>query len=84
MAVCWRCPQCSEISCEDDVNLTDNAVACDHCQRPFPQQETLCAVCDAPNPWARRDSIRFWCRECGTTQKFFSIGGLKPAATLIS
>ena len=72
MAVCWRCPQCSEISCEEDVNLTDSPVACDHCQQPFLQQQTLCTVCDAPNPFSRRDSIRFWCRECGTTQKFYS------------
>jgi hypothetical protein len=72
MAVCWRCPSCSEISCEDDVNATGNPVACDSCQRPFPQQETLCTVCDAPNPWTRRDTLHFLCRECGTTQTYFS------------
>lgn len=72
MAVCWRCPGCNEVSCESDVNLTDNPVACDHCLRPFSQQETLCTVCDAPNPWVRRDSIHFLCRECGKTQMFFS------------
>lgn len=72
MAVCWRCPQCGEVSCEDDVNLSDSPVACDHCRQPFPQQQTLCTICDAPNPWARRDSIHFLCRECGTTQMFHS------------
>jgi hypothetical protein len=71
MAVCWRCPACSEVSCEDDVNLS-GPVFCDHCQRPFPQQQTLCPVCDTPNPWARCDSIHFLCRECGTMQAFFS------------
>src|SRR3954447_9920299 len=72
MAVCWRCPSCSEVSCEDDVNVTGNPVACDHCERPFPQQETLCTVCDAPNPWTRRDTLHFLCRECGTAQTYFS------------
>jgi hypothetical protein len=72
MAVCWRCPRCNEISCEDDVNLTDSPVSCDHCLEPFPQQQTLCPVCDAPNPWAKRDSLHFLCRECGTTQMFLS------------
>ena len=69
MAVCWRCPVCSEISCEDDVNLS-GPVSCDHCARPFQQSETLCTVCDAPNPWTRRDSIHYWCKECGTRQRF--------------
>jgi hypothetical protein len=72
MAVCWRCPLCSEVSCEDDMNATGNPVACDHCERPFPANETLCTVCDAPNPWQRRDTLHFLCRECGTTQTFFS------------
>jgi len=69
MAVCWRCPACSEVSCEDDVNVS-GPVSCDHCDRPFPQNETLCPVCDTPNPWIRRDSIHYWCRECGTRQRF--------------
>ncbi len=47
------------------------AVACDHCRWPFAQSETLCAVCDSPNPWTRRDSLHFLCRECGTTQSYF-------------
>jgi hypothetical protein len=72
MAVCWRCPSCNEISCEDDVNAAGPSVACDHCQQPFPPAETLCPLCDAPNPWARRDSLHFLCRECGTTQTFYS------------
>jgi hypothetical protein len=72
MAVCWRCPSCSEVSCEDDVHVTGNAVACDHCERPFTQQETLCTVCDTPNPWTRRDTLHFLCRECGTAQTYFS------------
>jgi len=73
MAVCWRCPSCSEVSCEEDVNLS-GPVSCDHCHLPFPQNETLCPVCDALNPWARRDSIHFLCRQCGTMQMFFSHG----------
>lgn len=72
MAVCWRCPFCHEVSCEVDVNADGLPVACDHCERPFPPQQTLCPVCDTPNPWARRDSIHFQCRECGTTQSFSS------------
>jgi hypothetical protein len=75
MAVCWRCPECSEVSCEENVNLT-GPVSCDHCKQPFTQNETLCTICDTPNPWARRDSIHFWCRECGTMQRFLSHGVL--------
>lgn len=71
MAVCWRCPNCNEISCEDDVNAAGHPLACDHCGRPFPPSETRCPLCDAPNPWARRDSVHFWCRECGHTQTFY-------------
>jgi len=73
MAVCWRCPSCKQVSCENDVNITTaHPVSCDHCERPFPQTETLCPVCDGPNPWARRDSVHFWCRQCGTMQMFLS------------
>ena len=73
MAVCWRCPSCNQVSCENDVNITTaHPVSCDHCERPFPQIETLCPVCDGPNPWARRDSVHFWCRQCGTMQMFLS------------
>ncbi|MEO6260568.1 MAG: hypothetical protein ABIP63_09460 [Thermoanaerobaculia bacterium] len=60
------------MSCEDDGNAAGNPVACDHCGRPFPTHETLCTLCDAPNPWSRRDSLRFICRECGTAQTFYS------------
>lgn len=70
--VCWRCPGCSEVSCEDDVNSQGRPLACDHCERPFIPQETKCPVCDSLNPWARRDSVHFWCRECGNTQTFYS------------
>lgn len=75
MAVCWRCPSCNEVSCEDDVNLS-GPVSCDHCELPFPPNETLCPVCDAPNPWTRRDSIHFLCRECGTRQRYLSHNAL--------
>lgn len=75
MAVCWRCPSCNGISCEDDVNLS-GPLSCDHCAASFAQDETLCPVCDAPNPWTPRDSIRFWCTECGTTQRFLSFSSL--------
>ena len=70
MAVCWRCPECSEVSCEVDISTTGSPVACDHCGRPFPPQDTLCPVCDARNPWSRSDSVHFLCRECGTTQTY--------------
>jgi len=51
------------------VNRT-GPLSCRHCEKDFAQDETLCPVCDAPNPWARRDSIHYWCRECGTRQRF--------------
>jgi len=77
MAVCWRCPRCGEVSCEDDANAAGRPLACDHCERPFLPAETQCTVCDAPNPWSRRDSVHFWCRECGNTQTFY---GFTPQA----
>jgi predicted amidophosphoribosyltransferase len=54
------------------VNAAGKPVACDACERPFPPQNTLCTLCDAPNPWTRRDTLHFLCTECGTTQTFFS------------
>ena len=50
MAVCWRCPICSEVSCEDDANAAGRPLACDNCERALLPMETLCAVCDAPLP----------------------------------
>lgn len=70
MAVCWRCPVCNGVSCEVDVNAAGLPLACDHCERPLLPPETLCPVCDAPNPWSRRDSLHFLCRECGEVQTF--------------
>jgi predicted amidophosphoribosyltransferase len=54
------------------MNVVGRPVACDECERPFPQQETLCPVCDTPNPWSRSDTVHFLCRECGTKQTFYS------------
>jgi RNase P subunit RPR2 len=72
MAVCWQCPSCSAISCEDDVNAEGKPLACDQCERAFLPVETLCPVCAAPNPWSRRDTIRLWCRSCGEVQRFLT------------
>lgn len=72
MAVCWRCPKCRAISCEDDGNAIGKPLACDECERPILPGDTECPVCDAQNPWARRDSIHFWCRECGNMQTLHS------------
>lgn len=54
------------------MNAQGRPLACDHCERPFQPQETQCPVCDAANPWARRDTLHFLCRECGNTQTFYS------------
>jgi len=59
------------VSCEEDVNRC-GPLACDACGVSFEEPETLCPVCDAPNPWTPRDSIHFWCRTCGTTQRYLS------------
>jgi predicted amidophosphoribosyltransferase len=71
MAVCWRCPVCLEVSCETDAGADGMPLACDHCERAVLPIEALCAICDAPNPWSRRDSIHFICRECGEQQTFY-------------
>lgn len=78
MAVCWRCPSCNEISCEEDANRV-GTVVCDHCSASLDEEETLCAVCDAPNPWKRRDSIHFLCIECGTMQRYLSFTSAERA-----
>ena len=44
------------------MNVVGRPVACDECERPFPQQETLCPVCDSPNPNTR--SFRALSPEC--------------------
>jgi hypothetical protein len=54
------------------VNWQGQPLACDHCEVLSPPYDTLCPTCDTPNPWARRDTLHFWCRECGTTQMFLS------------
>jgi hypothetical protein len=72
MAICWKCPRCSEISCEEDVNAQGQPLSCDSCERVFLPSETECPVCHSPNPWARRDSVHYWCRTCGHTQMFHS------------
>ena len=48
-------------------------LACDHCERAVLPNEALCAICDAPNPWSRRDSVHFICRECGEMQTFYGV-----------
>jgi len=47
-------------------------LACDHCERALLPIETLCAVCESPNPWRRRDSLHYTCAECGNSQTFYS------------
>lgn len=73
MAVCWNCPRCGERSCEDDPNASGRPLSCDHCERMFLPAETLCPVCESATPWTRRDSIHYWCRECGHTQAFHTL-----------
>jgi hypothetical protein len=71
MAICWRCPECSQISCENDITVVEPSVVCDHCSCTLRTAETLCAICDTPNPWSRRDSLHYLCRECGHLQTFY-------------
>ncbi len=70
MAVCWRCPSCQEVSCEIE-NAAASSLACDHCQQAVMPHEALCTVCESPNPWTRRDTLHFVCRECGNSQTFY-------------
>ncbi len=72
MAVCWRCPSCGAISCEVDVNATGQPLSCDHCERMVLPPQTLCPICETPNPWRRRDSLHFICTECGNSQTYYS------------
>jgi hypothetical protein len=72
MAVCWRCPDCDEVSCETEIQVAGQPLACDHCERAQIACQTRCVVCDSPNPWSRRDTIHFLCRCCGHVQTFYS------------
>jgi RNase P subunit RPR2 len=72
MAICWRCPDCGHVSCETEVESQGKALACDRCERPSIPENTQCIVCDAPNPWARRDSVHYFCRSCGHVQTYYS------------
>ena len=72
MAVIWRCPGCGEAVGESDPTLSVSHLVCHHCGEIYLQRETLCVVCDAPNPWSARDSLHFWCRVCGNTQTWLS------------
>lgn len=72
MAVQWRCPDCDEVSFELDVLSSVSTVRCDSCYASVSKSATLCAVCDAENPWSNRDSVHVWCRTCGHTQMKFS------------
>jgi hypothetical protein len=72
VAVRCKCPECgATVSYEmpqDDVR----EVICAQCHTTSPASQTLCVVCDAPNPWRRRTSIHFGCMVCGTTQTWLS------------
>lgn len=70
MAVQWQCPCCNEVAHESAA--LSCLLQCSGCANVFTRDETLCAVCDGPNPWARRDSIHFWCLGCGNTQTLYS------------
>lgn len=71
MAIHWRCPLCEASTAERD-DLDPSTVKCAGCQSWFRTDETLCVVCDAPNPWTRKTTLHRQCRSCGHTQMIYS------------
>ncbi len=72
MAILWRCPLCEETTEERDELCDATLVRCSACSTGFEIAETLCVICDAPNPWVRRSTIHRQCRSCGNTQMIYS------------
>lgn len=71
MAVRCKCPQCDgEIVREQPFE--SGKLACEQCATDLTLKETRCVVCDETNALARRDSVHYWCLECGFTQTLYS------------
>lgn len=71
MAIEWRCPVCESV-CRCDEFVEAAEVSCIRCSQTIRRDETLCVVCDSPNPWRHRDSLHLQCAECGNTQTWYS------------
>lgn len=68
----WQCPACSEVNRLTRYSEFESSLRCDGCGANVAPRDTLCVVCDAPNPWTPRDSVHFWCTACGETQTTWS------------
>jgi hypothetical protein len=73
MAVCWRCPDCTAETCHTEYIDPRDPVSCEACGREFDRGNVLCTVCHSPNALMRRDSIHYWCLECGHTQALWAV-----------
>jgi ribosomal protein S27E len=71
MAIRWQCPSCHQPG-QNFGFAPPASLQCGECAAEFSPAESLCEVCDAPNPWSYRDSIHLWCRNCGNTQMLYS------------
>lgn len=72
MAVRWRCPACGAATIEPDPLRENDHVQCAECRAEMPRSESLCCVCDSPDPWRARGTVHVQCQVCGTTQMIFA------------
>ena len=73
MSVCWKCPNCSEETCHTEYIDPRERVLCARCETAFERDQVLCIVCESPNALMRKDSVHYWCLECGHTQTLWSM-----------
>lgn len=73
MAVCWKCPRCSSETCHTEYLDPRDPMICLSCTEPFNRTDVLCTICESPNALMRRDSVHYWCLECGHTQTLFTM-----------
>ena len=72
MAVRWRCPQCRTATIEPDPLREADHVQCGSCRQIVRRSDSLCYVCESPDPWHRQGTVHVRCLVCGTTQMIFA------------
>jgi hypothetical protein len=73
--LCWKCPVCDTKVCDSEPISAREPVMCDRCESRFARSDVLCVVCETRNTLVRRDTLHYWCVECGHTQTLWSETG---------